>query len=117
MSKHVFFVTCPKGVEYLLADELESFGLAQVRNAPAGVWVEGTLESGAVVSAHVASVPWHGSGHRMEVYGREGTLVLSSAESASLGAVSLQGGRGQAAGLEEILNSVIGYFRENSSAQ
>ncbi|WP_288370487.1 bifunctional 23S rRNA (guanine(2069)-N(7))-methyltransferase RlmK/23S rRNA (guanine(2445)-N(2))-methyltransferase RlmL [uncultured Marinobacter sp.] len=46
MSKHVFFVTCPKGVEYLLADELESFGLAQVRNAPAGVWVEGTLESG-----------------------------------------------------------------------
>jgi 23S rRNA (guanine2445-N2)-methyltransferase / 23S rRNA (guanine2069-N7)-methyltransferase len=46
LSKHVFFVTCPKGVEYLLADELESFGLAQVRNAPAGVWVEGELEAG-----------------------------------------------------------------------
>ncbi|GGC78760.1 bifunctional 23S rRNA (guanine(2069)-N(7))-methyltransferase RlmK/23S rRNA (guanine(2445)-N(2))-methyltransferase RlmL [Marinobacter halophilus] len=46
MSKHVFFVTCPKGVEYLLGDELESFGLAQVRNAPAGVWVEGELEAG-----------------------------------------------------------------------
>lgn len=46
MSKHVFFVTCPKGVEYLLGDELESFGLALVRNAPAGVWVEGELEAG-----------------------------------------------------------------------
>ncbi|MBN7769321.1 bifunctional 23S rRNA (guanine(2069)-N(7))-methyltransferase RlmK/23S rRNA (guanine(2445)-N(2))-methyltransferase RlmL [Marinobacter daepoensis] len=46
MSKHVFFVTCPKGVEYLLADEMETFGLHLVRNAPAGVWVEGSLESG-----------------------------------------------------------------------
>ncbi|MGM0952544.1 MAG: bifunctional 23S rRNA (guanine(2069)-N(7))-methyltransferase RlmK/23S rRNA (guanine(2445)-N(2))-methyltransferase RlmL [Pseudomonadota bacterium] len=46
LSKHVFFVTCPKGVEYLLADELDEFGLAQVRNAPAGVWVEGELEAG-----------------------------------------------------------------------
>lgn len=46
MSKHVFFVTCPKGVEYLLADELAGFGLTQVRNAPAGVWVEGELAAG-----------------------------------------------------------------------
>ncbi len=46
MSKPVFFVTCPKGVEYLLADELATFGLATVRNAPAGVWVEGPLEAG-----------------------------------------------------------------------
>ncbi|WP_372964011.1 bifunctional 23S rRNA (guanine(2069)-N(7))-methyltransferase RlmK/23S rRNA (guanine(2445)-N(2))-methyltransferase RlmL [Marinobacter sp.] len=46
MSKYVFFVTCPKGVEYLLGDELETLGLALVRNAPAGVWVEGALEAG-----------------------------------------------------------------------
>ncbi|NWN90794.1 bifunctional 23S rRNA (guanine(2069)-N(7))-methyltransferase RlmK/23S rRNA (guanine(2445)-N(2))-methyltransferase RlmL [Marinobacter adhaerens] len=46
MSKHVFFVTCPKGVEYLLADELSTFGLGLVRNAPAGAWVEGDLEAG-----------------------------------------------------------------------
>ncbi|MEP3561084.1 MAG: THUMP domain-containing protein, partial [Marinobacter sp.] len=46
MSKYVFFVTCPKGVEYLLGDELEAFGLTLVRNAPAGVWVEGELEAG-----------------------------------------------------------------------
>ncbi len=46
MSKSVFFVTCPKGLEYLLADELNTFGLDTVRNAPAGVWVEGPLEGG-----------------------------------------------------------------------
>lgn len=46
MSKSVFFVSCPKGVEYLLADELSTFGLDPVRNAPAGVWAEGSLEGG-----------------------------------------------------------------------
>ncbi|MEH6560327.1 MAG: THUMP domain-containing protein, partial [Marinobacter sp.] len=46
MSKSVFFVTCPKGVEYLLADELSTFGLGLMRNAPAGAWVEGPLEAG-----------------------------------------------------------------------
>ncbi|GGE71087.1 ribosomal RNA large subunit methyltransferase K/L [Streptosporangium jomthongense] len=46
MSKHVYFVTCPKGVEYLLADELSTFGLGLVRNAPAGAWVDGSLEAG-----------------------------------------------------------------------
>ncbi len=46
MSKRVFFVTCPKGVEYLLGDELRAIGLEPVRNAPAGVWAEGTLEAG-----------------------------------------------------------------------
>lgn len=46
LSKLVFFVTCPKGVEYLLEDELDSLGLTPVRNAPAGVWAEGTLEGG-----------------------------------------------------------------------
>jgi len=46
LSKHVFFVTCPKGVEYLLADELASLGLSLVRNAPAGAWVEGELGAG-----------------------------------------------------------------------
>ncbi|WP_420391005.1 bifunctional 23S rRNA (guanine(2069)-N(7))-methyltransferase RlmK/23S rRNA (guanine(2445)-N(2))-methyltransferase RlmL [Marinobacter sp.] len=41
-----FFVTCPKGLEYLLEDELRTFGMDPVRNAPAGVWANGTLESG-----------------------------------------------------------------------
>lgn len=46
MPKYVFFVTCPKGVEYLLADEMDGFGLSLIRNAPAGVWLEGDLEAG-----------------------------------------------------------------------
>ena len=41
-----FFVTCPKGVEYLLSDELRELGLEPVRNAPAGVWVQGPLAAG-----------------------------------------------------------------------
>ena len=43
--------------------------------SPDNVLVSGRLASGGVVSAHVASQPAHGSGQRLEVYGREGTLV------------------------------------------
>ncbi|WP_148862487.1 bifunctional 23S rRNA (guanine(2069)-N(7))-methyltransferase RlmK/23S rRNA (guanine(2445)-N(2))-methyltransferase RlmL [Marinobacter fonticola] len=46
MSRHDFFVSCPKGIEYLLADELAALGLDVVRHAPAGVWAAGTLEHG-----------------------------------------------------------------------
>lgn len=46
LSQRNFFVTCPKGVEYLLADELKELGLEPERNAPAGVWVAGTLQAG-----------------------------------------------------------------------
>lgn len=46
MPSHVFFVTCPKGVEYLLEDELRDLGMELLQNAPAGVWVRGNLEAG-----------------------------------------------------------------------
>lgn len=46
MSNFNFFVTCPKGVEYLLVDELQELGLELVRHAPAGAWVQGSLEGG-----------------------------------------------------------------------
>ncbi|MCH8497631.1 MAG: bifunctional 23S rRNA (guanine(2069)-N(7))-methyltransferase RlmK/23S rRNA (guanine(2445)-N(2))-methyltransferase RlmL [Marinobacter sp.] len=46
MTVHSFFVSCPKGLEYLLGDELTALGLQWVRNAPAGVWVQGTLTDG-----------------------------------------------------------------------
>lgn len=42
--KHVFFVTCPKNIEDLLAQELVALGLEKQRLAPAGAWVSGTLE-------------------------------------------------------------------------
>ena len=57
------------------------------------VLVSGRLESGAVMSAHVASVPAHGSGYRAEIYGRDGTLRLDASETSSLGTLRLRGGR------------------------
>ena len=70
--------------------------------SPDNILVSGTLESGAVVSAHVASQPWHGSGFRLEVYGREGTLVLTSQDNAQIGSVRLEGARGAGSALETI---------------
>ena len=70
--------------------------------APDNIVISGTLSSGVVVSAHVSSVPWHGSGYKLEVYGREGTLVLTCQESASYGSVRLMGGKGGGSTLEEI---------------
>lgn len=62
--------------------------------SPDNILVSGVLESGAVVSAHVSSIPWHGSGFRLEVYGRDGTIVLESAGGAQISSVRLRGGKG-----------------------
>ncbi len=40
-----FFATCPKGLEYLLRDELVAMGAADVREALAGAHFSGTLET------------------------------------------------------------------------
>jgi 23S rRNA (guanine2445-N2)-methyltransferase / 23S rRNA (guanine2069-N7)-methyltransferase len=40
-----YFATCPKGMEYLLRDELIALGAADVREALAGVHFSGTLET------------------------------------------------------------------------
>jgi predicted dehydrogenase len=61
--------------------------------APDNILVSGQLTSGAVASVHVASLPWAGTGYRLEIYGREGTLVATSDESPQLGTVQLQGTR------------------------
>ena len=53
---------------------------------PDNVIVTGRLANGAVVSAHVASIPWLGSGLRVQIFGREGTLVYEAPG-------RLQGGR------------------------
>ena len=41
-----FFATCPKGLEYLLVDELKALGAAEVHEALAGVHFRGDLSSG-----------------------------------------------------------------------
>lgn len=63
-------------------------------DAPDTVSVAGVLQNGAEVSWQVASVPYHASGTRMEVYGRKGTLVLTS-KSVNIGPSQIQLGVGQ----------------------
>jgi predicted dehydrogenase len=53
--------------------------------SPDNVLVSGKLASGAVASVHVAAAPWAGSGFRMEIYGREGTLVATGSVSSQRG--------------------------------
>ena len=44
--------------------------------SPDNIMIQGTVESGAIVSAYVGVHPYHGSGHRFEIYGKEGTLMM-----------------------------------------
>ncbi len=49
------------------------------------VRVSGQLESGAAASVHVGAAPWAGSGYRMEIYGRDGTLMVTGNVSSQRG--------------------------------
>jgi predicted dehydrogenase len=51
---------------------------------------------------HVATVPWHGTGWRLEVYGREGTLVASSEQMVQYAQIRLQGGQREDRDLQEL---------------
>ncbi len=53
--------------------------------SPDNVLVSGQLVSGAVASVHVGAVPWAGGGFRMEIFGREGTLVATGSVSSQRG--------------------------------
>src|SRR6185437_15508795 len=59
--------------------------------SPDNVLISGRLANGAVASAHIAALPFAGSGYRMEIYGREGTLVANGEDSPQLGEVFLHG--------------------------
>jgi predicted dehydrogenase len=62
--------------------------------SPDNVLVSGWLSNGAVASVHIGTIPYAGSGYRMEIYGRDGTLVASGKDSPQLGEVSLHGAKG-----------------------
>ena len=63
--------------------------------SPDNVRVCGQLESGAAASVHVGAVPWAGGGFRMEIYGREGTLVTTGSVSSQRGEMlRVQGAQG-----------------------
>ncbi len=83
------------GIVDTLAPEWPLRGGGTVRvTSPDYVTVNGRLASGAVATASVGSVPWHGSGFRMEVYGTEGTLVATGrANQVQAEGVRLRGAR------------------------
>ena len=70
--------------------------------APDNVLVSGRLANGGVASVHVASVPWKGSGYRMEIYGRRGALVASCDTSPQVMEVRLQGAKAGDARLQDL---------------
>jgi predicted dehydrogenase len=62
--------------------------------SPDNVLISGRLANGAVASAHIGAIPFAGSGYRMEIYGRDGTLVATGEDSPQLSEVSLHGAKG-----------------------
>jgi len=62
--------------------------------SPDNVLISGRVANGAVASVHVGAIPFAGSGYRMEVYGREGTLVATGEDSPQLSEVVLHGAKG-----------------------
>lgn len=83
---HVTSVVTTQAPQWL---EVDTGRLLDV-TAPDNILVSGRLMNGAVASVHVASIPWAGSAYRMEIYGREGTLVATSDDSPQLGEVRVQ---------------------------
>ncbi len=61
--------------------------------SPDTVAIVGRLVNGALVSAHISSVPWHGTAFRMEVYGTAGTLIATSDQMVEMVDPILRGAR------------------------
>ena len=64
---------------------------------PDNVLVHGVVTSGAVVGAHIATMPTATPGFRMEVYGTEGALLVATPGAPQRDANKLVGAKGKAA--------------------
>ena len=94
---HVSSVVSTQAKEWLEVDTKQMVDVT----SPDNILVSGKLANGGVGSVHIASNPWAGSGYRMEIYGREGTLFVSSEGSPNTNTVRLQGVR-EGNSLEEL---------------
>jgi predicted dehydrogenase len=61
--------------------------------SPDNILTSGRLANGAVASVHIGAIPFAGSGYRMEIYGRDGTLVAAGEDSPQLSEVVLHGAK------------------------
>jgi predicted dehydrogenase len=64
-------------------------------DAPDSIDVVGRMASGAEVSVNVAAVPSNPGGNRMEIYGREGALVIRADGSLNIGPSQVHAGQGK----------------------
>ena len=64
-------------------------------DSPDSINVVGRMVNGAEVSVNVAAVPSNPGGNRIEIYGREGALVLSADGSFNTGGSQVHGGKGK----------------------
>ena len=62
--------------------------------SPDNVLLSGRLANGAIASVHIAAIPFAGSGYRMEIYGRDGTLIATGKDSPQLSEVFLHWAKG-----------------------
>jgi predicted dehydrogenase len=66
-------------------------------DAPDSINIVGRMASGAEVSINVAAVPSNPGGNRLEIYGREGALVIRANGALSLGPNQMHAGKGKEA--------------------
>jgi predicted dehydrogenase len=64
-------------------------------DAPDSISVVGRMVGGAEVSVNVAAVPSNPGGNRMEIYGREGALVVRADGSLNIGPSQVHAGKGK----------------------
>jgi predicted dehydrogenase len=65
-------------------------------DSPDSISIAGVLESGAEVSVQIAAIPFNPSGTRLEVYGRNGTMVISAPRAFNIGPNVLYASQGAA---------------------
>ena len=70
-------------------------GKAVAVDSPDSINVIGRMTSGAEVSVSIAAVPSNPSGNRIEIYGREGAIVIRADGSFNIGPSQLLAGRGK----------------------
>jgi predicted dehydrogenase len=70
-------------------------GMPVTVDSPDSITVVGRMVGGAEVAINVAAVPSNPGGNRIEIYGREGTLVLHADGSFNTGSSELIAGRGK----------------------
>jgi len=70
-------------------------GKAVAVDSPDSITIIGRMVSGAEVSVSVATAPSNPSGNRLEIYGREGAIVIRANGALSQGPNQLHAGRGK----------------------